>query len=118
MNQPPPKPKPINIYEMTLDELRTQLVRMVNETGVYQFSPANYADEIARREEQESAKRANAIAERAARIASRSIWATIASAVAAAVSAGAAVLALNHQAAASPPPQPIPVYGYCWDDPE
>jgi hypothetical protein len=32
MNQPAPKPKPINIYEMTLDELRTALVRMVNET--------------------------------------------------------------------------------------
>jgi hypothetical protein len=38
MNQSAPKSKPINIYEMTLDELRTQLVRMVNETGVYQFS--------------------------------------------------------------------------------
>ncbi|MGF2945727.1 hypothetical protein [Mycobacterium sp. Lab-001] len=104
MNQPAPKPK--TFYEKTVPELKDELVKKVG-GGNYQFSPANYQDQIAFLQAQESSERANTIAERSARTARLGIFATIGAAVAAVVSAVAAVLALNHQTAA--PPSPVPI---------
>jgi CHASE3 domain sensor protein len=113
MTQPIP---PKTFYEKSADELLTELVAMINNAGgAYQFSPNDYINQITRRQEQESNERANAIAAKSARMASRSIWATIASAIAAVMSAAAAVLALNHS---DTPVSPLPITSFeiCTDE--
>jgi hypothetical protein len=104
MNQPAPKPN--TFYEKTVPELKDELVKMVG-GGNYNFSPANYQDQIAFLQARESSERAITIAESSARTARLGIVATIGAALAAVVSATAAVLALNHQAPA--PPSPVPI---------
>jgi hypothetical protein len=104
MNQPTPRPK--TFYYKTIDELKAELAERIS-TGNYFFSPQNYADQIAYLQAKESADHDNAFANRQARIASRSTWVTVASAIIAAVSATAAVLALTHHNTTPAPPSPV-----------
>ena len=106
VNQPTPRPK--TFYEKTIPELQAELAQKIN-SGNYQFSPQNYADQIAYLQARESADHSNAIAARTARFTNRLIGATIFSGVAAAVSAiTAAVLTLTYSnAPAAPPPVTI-----------
>lgn len=107
MNQPAAKPK--IFYEKTVPELKAELVQMVN-SGIYQFSPRNYADQIAYLQARESAEEANAIAAKTARFTNRLIGATIFSGVAAAASAiAAAVLTLSYSDGPAAPPVPVTV---------
>jgi hypothetical protein len=108
--------RPKHLAEMTRAEVNEGLIDSTR-AGNIVYSPNDYRNELARRDAQDAAERANAIAAQSARTASRLIWATIASAIAAAVSATAAVLALNHSdTSVSPSPLPITSFEVCTDD--
>jgi hypothetical protein len=93
-----PEPRPKTFYEKTVPELQDELVKRISH-GNYDFSPNNYADQIAYLQGKQHNDRAN-------RIASRLIWATWAAAAAATMSAiSTAFTAFGHHEA--PPPSPV-----------
>lgn len=105
-----PQPnRPKHLAEMTREEVNEGLINSTR-AGNIVYSPNDYRNELARRDQQDSADAANAIAARTARFTNGLIGATIFSGIAAAASAiTAAWLTISQSHHEAPPTPPAAV---------
>ncbi len=100
--------RPKHLAEMTREEVNEGLINSTR-AGNIVYSPNDYRNELARRDQQDSADAANAIAARTARFTNRLIAATMFSGLAASASAIAAAWLTISQSHHEAPPPPPPV---------